>query len=146
MPKKEKLILKFQKLTAESVAPTKAYTTDACYDLYTIKKVRLASHEIKKIPTGIAFEIPTGYFGKVYERSGVASDNNLIVKAGVIDSDYRGEVSLIVENTSSYPIVVESGTKMAQMAIHQIPQIELKEVKELSKTERGENGFGSSGK
>ena len=126
--------------------PTKAYATDACFDLYTLKQIRIGGGGIEKIRTGVAFAIPAGYFGKVYERSGLSALKPFSIKAGVIDAGYTGEILVIVQNHGDYPEIIEAGTKLAQIAIHEVPAIELIEVETLPEAQRAENGFGSSDK
>ena len=137
--------LKVLKLTDTATLPTKAHLTDAGIDIYSDTKGRIAGNTVNTISTGIAIEIPNGYFAKIFDRSGFSIANTLSVKAGVIDSGYRGEIKIIMANTGSYPIEVDASTKIAQMVILPVPEIEIKEVKTLSKTKRGEKGFGSSG-
>ena len=85
-----------------------------------------------------------GYFGKIFDRSGVASRNELIVKAGVIDAGYRGEIMIIMSNTSNYPIDIKKGDKIAQMVILPVPEFDLLRVSNLKKSEREAQGFGST--
>ena len=142
--KNKKLQIKFLKLDNNATSPVTSYSGDAGIDLYALKKEKIAGGTVKMVSTGIACEIPPGYFGKVFDRSGVASSTTLSVKAGVIDSGYRGEIKIILANTGSYPQEIIAGQKIAQMVILPVPEFELKEVKNLSKTERGEKGFGST--
>ncbi len=132
-------------LSDKAKFPTKAHNTDACFDLYSIKSVRLAANGYEAIPTGIAFNIPPGYFGKVYERSGVSLQRPISVKAGVIDAGYTGEILVIIHNHGDMPEMIDAGTKLAQIAIHELPVVELTKVDEFKTTDRGEKGFGSSG-
>lgn len=131
-------------LSDKAKFPTKTHSTDACFDLYSAKQVRLAANGYDTVSTGIAFNIPPGYFGKVYERSGVSLQRPISVKAGVIDAGYTGEILVIVHNHGDMPELIDAGTKLAQIAIHELPVVELTEVKEFDSTERGERGFGSS--
>lgn len=124
--------------------PTRAYEGDAGIDLYCSRNIKIPGRSTKRVKTDVAFEIPEGYFGKVFDRSGVASRNELIVKAGVIDSGYRGEVQIVMANTSNYPIDIKKGDKIAQMSILPVPEFTLLRVSNLKKSEREEKGFGST--
>jgi dUTP diphosphatase len=133
-------------LSPEATLPTKPYSTDACYDLYALSTVRISGFGVAQIKTGVAFNIPAGYFGQIYERSGVSLQTPLSKKAGVIDAGYTGEIIVIIRNDSEYPFDIMAKTKIAQIHFHLNPQIELKQVTEFSNvTERGDKGFGSSG-
>lgn len=119
---------------------------DAGIDLYCLDGIYIQPGEIRKIKIGIALEIPTGFFGKIFERSSVGS-KGIAVRGGVIDSSYRGEIIVVLENLGSSTHYFESGSKIAQLVL--IPyayQDWLNEVDEISETERGDGGFGSTGK
>jgi dUTP pyrophosphatase len=97
------------------------------------------------IKTGIAIEIPKGFVGLVWPRSGLAIKKGVSVLAGVIDSSYRGEIGVVLLNTNYDDLIIKKGDKIAQLLIQPIETVNIEEVKELSDTERAENGFGSSG-
>ena len=113
------------------------------YDLMTV-----ACHQTMKIPTGIAVEIPDGYFGAIFARSGLATKHGLRPAncVGVIDSDYRGEVIVALHNDTDTNQMIENGERIAQLVILPCPGVSYAEVSELSDTERGDGGFGSSGR
>ena len=136
--------LKVKRLSKEAVLPTKSYKYAAGFDLYALKAEKIAANGIKAISTGIAVEIPIGFYGQIFERSGFSLKSTLTRKAGVIDSDYRGEIKVIMQNSGAYPETVEAGQKFAQLVILPIPTLQVEEVEELSNTDRGEKGFGSS--
>ena len=100
------------------------------------------------IPTGISVAIEEGYEIQIRPRSGLAAKNGITVlnTPGTIDSDYRGEIKIILINLSKKKFVVKSGDRIAQMVLCPVAKIKLKEVKKLSKTVRGRGGFGSTGK
>lgn len=100
-----------------------------------------------KIGTGIAVEIPNGYFGAVFARSGLATKEGLrpANAVGVCDSDYRGEYIVALHNDSDTPRTVTPGERIAQLVIMPYLQVDFEEVNELSDTVRGEGGFGSTG-
>ena len=99
------------------------------------------------VPTGLYLEIPRGYEVQVRPRSGLASKKGVTVlnSPGTIDSDYRGEVCVILVNLSSEPFTVERGERIAQLILARYEQIQWEEVGELSSSDRGEGGFGSTG-
>ena len=97
-----------------------------------------------RIPTGIHIELPEGYEAQIRPRSGLTS-KGIDAKFGTIDSDYRGEISVIQHNTTDTPFKIIHGDRIAQLVIAKYEQVELIEVKSLSSTERGEGGFGHTG-
>ena len=110
--------------------------------------VTIAPGETKMIPTGLAVEIPRGYVGLVFGRSGLALKRDLAPanKVGVIDSDYRGELHVGLRNHSREAYAVQPGERVAQLVILPVCLPELAEVEELSETARGQGGFGSTGR
>ncbi len=129
--------------------PSYASTGSAGMDLLAAieQDIVLKPLERKAIPTGICIELPEGYEAQVRPRSGLALKNGLSVpnSPGTIDSDYRGEVCVILINLSAQEIVISRGMKIAQMIIAQYSQATWQVVDELSETERGAGGFGSTG-
>jgi len=107
----------------------------------------IAPGEVKTIPTGIHIALPTGYEGQVRPRSGLAAKHGLTVvnAPGTIDSDYRGEVRVILGNMGREPFRVARGMRIAQLVIGEVVRAELVEKEELSGTERNEGGFGHTG-
>ncbi len=142
--------VKIKKLRENAIVPTYGSEFAAGADLYASldEAVIIEPGETKLIPTGFAFEIPVGYAGFVYARSGLASKRGLAPanKVGVIDSDYRGEVMVALHNHGSQAQTVEAGERIAQMVI--APYITAKFIlsDELDDTVRGEGGFGSTGR
>ena len=100
------------------------------------------------VPTGLAVAIPEGYEGQVRIRSGLAHDNGLAVvnAPGTIDSDYRGEIRIIVANLGSEPVTLERGERIAQLVFAPVVRASFERVADLPKTHRGEGGFGSTGR
>lgn len=119
-------------------------------DLYAAveEPVVLECSEIKLIPTGIHIELPFGYEAQVRPRSGLALQHGLtLVNApGTIDSDYRGEIGIILCNHGKVPFVVERGMRIAQLVIQPVLRVELIEVESLEKSQRGVGGFGHTGR
>jgi dUTP pyrophosphatase len=110
--------------------------------------VTLKPLERKLIPTGLFMEIPHGYEVQIRPRSGLAFKHGITVlnSPGTIDSDYRGEVGVLLVNLSQEPFVIESGERIAQMVVAAHGHVEWEAVNELSDTNRGAGGFGSTGK
>ena len=90
-------------------------------------------------------KIPYGYYGRIAPRSGYSVKTGLMVNAGVIDSDYRGEVKILFQNTTNHPMDVQKGERVAQLILEKILLADIEEIDDLDQTERGEKGFGSSG-
>ena len=111
------------------------------------ENVVIAPGETVMIPTRLAMEIPSGFVGLIYARSGMAVKRGLAPanKVGVIDADYRGEILVALYNQSSGEQTVEDGERVAQMVITPVPTVELTEVTELNDSIRGAGGFGSTG-
>ena len=112
------------------------------------KKINIAPGKIVIVPTGIAVAIPKNYEIQIRPRSGLAANNGISVlnTPGTIDSDYRGEIKIILINLSVKKFFIKSGDRIAQMILSPVAKIKLKEVKNLSNTVRGKGGFGSTGK
>ncbi|GHV71672.1 deoxyuridine 5'-triphosphate nucleotidohydrolase [Spirochaetia bacterium] len=109
---------------------------------------KIAAGGRARIPTGLFLDIPPGYEAQVRPRSGLASRHGVTVlnSPGTIDSDYRGELEIILINLGEIEFVVKNGDRIAQMVIAPVSRAELREVETLSETERGTGGFGSTGK
>ena len=133
------------RLNDKAKTPTKAHKSDAGWDLYAVDSTVIDEHQRKTIETGIALEIPDGYVGLIWPRSGLSVKQGIDVLAGVVDSGYRGEIKVCLLNTSSLPVEIEAGDRIAQILIQPVSQMEMIAVDTLSDTERGEGGFGSSG-
>ncbi len=140
------LVLKIKKLRPDAVMPTYAHSGDAGLDMYTCEAVTVAPGERVTVSTGIAMEIPEGYVGLVWDKSGISIKGGLKTMGGVVDSPYRGEIMIGIINLSSEPYVFEKGHKVAQMVIQKKENVVVEEVTELSDTSRGQGGFGSTGK
>ncbi|MCD8119547.1 MAG: dUTP diphosphatase [Lachnospiraceae bacterium] len=141
--------IRIRKLTPNAKLPTYGSAAAAGADLYACldTPVTIAPHETHLIGTGLALEIPEGYAGLVYARSGMAGKRGLAPanKVGVIDADYRGELIVALHNHSEVPATVEPGERIAQMVITPFLAANWVETDELSDTVRGVGGFGSTG-
>jgi dUTP pyrophosphatase len=141
--------LKVRRLRPEAVVPTRAYAGDAGLDLSACDAVELGPGERAVVGTGLAVAIPEGHAGFVQPRSGLAARHGLSIvnTPGLVDSGYRGEVTVVLVNTDPREtFVVEPGMRIAQLVILPVPEVELVEAHELPPSERGEGGYGSSGR
>ena len=143
--------MKIKKLNAEAIIPTRGSEEAAGWDLYACleKDEELIMPKASAmIGTGIAVAIPNGYFGGLYARSGLACKQGLRPAncVGVIDSDYRGEIKVCLQNDSDNWQKVINGERIAQLIIQPYENVSMEEVDELDDTERGEGGFGHTGK
>lgn len=138
-----------KRLHPEAVLPTYGSEYAAGADLYACieETVNFEPGETKLIHTGLAMEIPAGYAGLIYARSGLASKKGLAPanKVGVIDADYRGEIMVALHNHSTAPVSIEPKERIAQIVITPYLTASFKETDQLSDTVRGEGGFGSTG-
>jgi len=138
--------LKIKKLHADAIIPKYAHFDDAGFDLFAVEDTLVKKNERAIIKIGIAMEIPTGYVGLVWDKSGISVKEGIKTLAGVVDSTYRGEALVAVINLGNVDYVFKKGHKVAQMIIQKKETVEFEEVEELSETKRGEGGFGSTGK
>ena len=144
--------IKCKKLRENAVLPTRGTALAAGADLYTLlpdgaERVTIPPQGKHAFPTGIAVEIPEGYVGLVFARSGIACKRQLAPAncVGVIDADYRGELTVFLQNNGAEPQTVESGERIAQLVITPCLAIEIEETGTLTDTARGAAGFGSTG-
>lgn len=148
LSKNEKI--KIKKLNKNAIIPTKGSKYAAGYDLYACieKPIIISPNETKKIGTGLSIEIPNGYFGAIYARSGLATNEGLRPAncVGVCDSDYRGEYTIALHNDSDKNRIINNNERIAQLIVMPYLQVDFIEVTELSITERGDSGFGNSGR
>jgi dUTP pyrophosphatase len=131
--------------------PLPAYAThgsagmDVCAGVE--RELTIAPGETSLVPTGFSIELPQGFEAQVRPRSGLAAKNSVTVlnSPGTIDSDYRGEVKIILTNFGKQPFIVKRGDRIAQMVIHRYARVEWQEVVTLAETQRGAGGFGHTG-
>ena len=141
-------VVKFKKLCASARVPQKKSFGAAAYDIYYPYEnaITLYSNDQRVVSTGLAMEIPEGWKGEIYSRSGLASRGIFVVnQPGKIDSDYRGEIKILLYNSSSNDITLVKGARIAQFELNPVYDFEWREVDELSATERGDAGLGSTG-
>lgn len=138
-----------KKLNENAVVPAYGSEFAAGADLYAClqSEIEIAPHSTAVIPTGIALELPIGYAGLIYARSGLATKKGLAPanKVGVVDCDYRGEVKVALYNHSETAQKVAAGERVAQLVITPYITAEFIVADELSQTVRGAGGFGSTG-
>ena len=141
--------VRIKKLSENAVIPTYGSEFSAGADLYACleEKVIIEPGNTYLVKTGLAMEIPEGFAGLIYARSGLASKKGLAPanKVGVVDADYRGEIMVALHNHSNVAASVEPGERIAQMVIAPFLKAEYSVVEELSDTVRGTGGFGSTG-
>lgn len=148
--KNAKMRINIKRLTKTAIIPTRQHEGDAGYDLYADiqEPVVIKPHTTEFIYTGIAIEIPDGYFGAIFARSGLASKQGLrpVNCTGVCDSQYRDQYMVALHNDSIVARTISPGDRIAQLVVMPYLSVEFMEVDELSDTERGEGGFGSTEK
>ncbi|MCH8987074.1 dUTP diphosphatase [Patescibacteria group bacterium] len=137
--------LQIQKLDKEAKLPSYAYKGDAGMDIYSIEEIDLAPGEKAAVRTGLRLAIPEGYAGFVWDKSGLAAKHHIKTMAGVVDSNYRGELQIVLTNLGKENYHIEKGSKIAQLIISSVASFEIEETEIADETERGEGGFGSSG-
>lgn len=138
--------IKIKRLKPDGRIPTRAKSSDAGYDLYSTVDLPITPTARELVSTGIAIEIPKGYYGRIAPRSGLAVKAGVDILAGVVDSGYRNEVKVVMINLGQGLVSINKGDRIAQLIIEKCHDAEWEEVKELSDSDRGEGGFGSSGK
>lgn len=138
--------LKVKKLVPNAVIPALAHETDLGYDLYSSENVSIEPDTSALVSTGVACQFPVGIGAIIKDRSSIASKKGVFVHAGVIDPDYRGEIKILLFNSSKNTMMITPGDKIAQMVL--VPKLYLRpplEVAILDDTSRGVGGFGSTG-
>mgnify|MGYP002771609201 FL=1 len=156
--------VKIKRLSETAKIPTKAHESDAAFDIYadiqdtfvpfgksideSEKGIKVMPGQTVKVHTGFSTEIPIGYWGAVYARSGLATKQGLRPAncVAVIDAEYRGEWLIPLHNDSSDVQIIHHGDRIAQFMLAPVIETSFEEVSELNSSDRGEGGFGSSGK
>jgi dUTP pyrophosphatase len=143
-----KPILKVKRVYPRAIIPEYKSNGAAGLDLYSVEEVILSSRSRFLVSTGIALEIPPGYEGQIRPRSGLAVTSGVTVlnSPGTIDSDYRGEIKVLLINFGTHSVLLNAGTRIAQLVIVPVARVEVQEVDDLSNTQRGSKGFGSTGR
>jgi dUTP pyrophosphatase len=138
--------IRVKKLHAQAQLPVRGSVRAIGADLCCVEGFTLQPLERKLIPTGIAVEIHEGYYGRVAPRSGLAVKQGIDTLAGVIDSDYRGEVRVLLINFNHEPVSFQAGERIAQLIIEKAEAVDYEWAEDLSDTTRGAGGFGSTGR
>ncbi len=143
--------LKIKKMRKNAILPKAETKGSAGMDLYACidTKITVMPHECVKFPTGIAISLPDSHYGAfIFARSGLSVNHGLAPAncVGVVDSDYRGEITVGLVNQFNEPYTVEPAERIAQMVIMPVCNADIYEVEELDETDRGSGGFGSTGK
>ena len=138
--------IQIKKLSDKAKIPTQGSKYAAGYDLYAAEEVLVNTMGRKLVKTNISISIPEGYYGRIAPRSGLAYKNGIDVLAGVIDSDYRGDIGVMLLNTDhNLDFEVNVGDRIAQIIIEKCHSVNWETVETLDATVRSEGGFGSSG-
>lgn len=137
--------LSFKRLDSKATLPTRGSPEAAGLDMFSIEDVVVEPKQRSLVRTGLAVAIPEGYYGRIAPRSGLATQKGLDVLAGVIDSDYRGEVRCLLYNTGDEAIHLPAQSKICQLVIEKIITPGAVWSDEISDTDRGSGGFGSTG-
>jgi dUTP pyrophosphatase len=138
-------ILRFKQLDPRATLPRRGSNLAAGLDVCAIEDLIIGPGQRVMAKTGLAVAIPEGFYGRIAPRSGLAAKNGLDVLAGVIDSDYRGEVCCLLYNTGDEGISLPAGSKICQLIVEQIITPEAEWATDLDETARGAGGFGSTG-
>lgn len=134
-------------LEKEGRPPARSNPSDAGADIFSSESLMIHPGERATVSTGIALEIPEGFYGRVAPRSGLAAKHGIDVLAGVVDSSYRGEIKVVLINTDRHNTFhVEKGDRIAQLIVESHFNFPFSEVADLSDSSRGQFGFGSSGR
>ena len=136
-----------KKICENAKMPSYAHSGDAGVDLYAVQDTVIPPQGRALVPTGLKIAIPYGYEGQVRPKSGLALKHGITVlnTPGTVDAPYRGEVGVILFNSSDKEYLAKSGEKIAQMVFCKVENAEFELAEELPETDRGEGGFGSTG-
>lgn len=137
--------LRVKRHTPEATLPQRATEGSAGYDLCSAISTTLDATGRALIPLELSIEVPLGHYGRVAPRSGLAMKHGINVGAGVIDSDYRGKVAVVLFNHTMTPFEIKVGDRIAQLILERCSTPMVEEIQEHTPTERGEGGFGSTG-
>jgi len=144
--KKNNMNIQIKKLSDQAKIPTQGSKYAAGYDLYAAEEVLVNTMGRKLVKTNISISVPEGYYGRIAPRSGLAYKNGIDVLAGVIDSDYRGDIGVILFNSDhNLDFQVNVGDRIAQIIIEKCHSVNWDTVENLEASVRSEKGFGSSG-
>ncbi|HET9479030.1 MAG TPA: dUTP diphosphatase, partial [Pyrinomonadaceae bacterium] len=138
-------VLRFKQLDPKATLPVRGSSFAAGLDICSVEDLVIEPYQRTTARTGLAVAIPHGFYGRVAPRSGLAAKHGLDVLAGVIDSDYRGELCCVLYNTGDAAINLPAGSKICQLIVEKIITPQATWVNDLDETARGAGGFGSTG-
>jgi len=138
-------VLQVAKLTDKAIIPTKGSAAAAGYDLYSAYDYTIPARGKVLAKTDVQVRVPSGTYGRVAPRSGLAWKHHIDIGAGVVDEDYRGNLGVVMFNHAEAEFTVKAGDRIAQLVCERIAHPEIQELASLDATERGEGGFGSTG-
>ena len=141
----QKIKVKIKRIHPDAKIPFSAYEEAAGFDFYSIEDIEILPGQSLMVRTGICYEIEAGYCLQIWDRSGLGA-KGIHRFAGLIDSDYRGEIKIILFNSTKEPFKIAKGDRIAQGSIVPILQPDFEEVPELNESKRGVGGFHSTGK
>lgn len=141
----QKIFVKIKKLNSDAKIPIYATPEAAGFDIYSLQDITLQPGETTKVPTGVVFEVPQGFYLRVEDRSGMAL-KGIHKVGGIVDSDYRGELFIVLHNSKKEPYKIEKHDRIAQCVITPVHQAQFDLTESLSETQRGSGGFHSTGK
>jgi len=139
------LVLEVELLNSVAKAPIRSTTYAAGYDIHCDANFTIQPGQQAVLTTGVKMKIPNGWYGQILPRSGLTVKNRIDTRAGVIDSDYRGEVKIVLVNEGTQEVVFNAQDRIAQMVILQHFGAPVRIVSSVDQTTRGEGGFGSTG-
>ncbi|XP_037531021.1 deoxyuridine 5'-triphosphate nucleotidohydrolase-like [Nematolebias whitei] len=143
---RDKPVLRFAKISEHAVPPTRGFTRDTGYDLYSAHDCTVGAMDKAVVKTDIQIAVSRGYYGRVALRSGLAAKHFIDVGAGIVDEDYRGNVSIVLFNFGKATFDVKRGDRVAQLVCEKICYPDLVEEQTLAEMNRGARGFGSTGR
>lgn len=136
----------FEKVDFTAILPTKGSIHAACWDVYAAEDTWVAQGVVTAVSTKLRVRIPEGYMLHIVPRSGLSFKEGIATMAGIVDSDYRGELKIALTKVTPKRHFIKAGDRIAQMQLHPVPQWECVEGKVDDDTERGSGGFGSTGR
>lgn len=137
--------IKIKRLDKDLEIPKYSRNGDAALDIRSAESLILKTDERKIIKSGVVIVVPEGYVGLVWDRGGMAAKHGIHTMAGVLDSNYRGELMIVLKNLSEKDFEIRKGDRIAQLVIQPVLNAETEEIEHLDETERGEGRFSSSG-
>jgi dUTP pyrophosphatase len=141
-------IVKYKKISADAYEPVRATSGSAAFDICSCEDLEVPVGRTVLVGTGLSLEIPPGFEGQVRPRSGLSKKHSITIpnSPGTIDSDYRGEVKVLLSNGGYRPFSIEKGMRIAQLVIAEVPEfVFVESADDLTYTDRGDGGFGSTG-